>query len=277
MTLIHILKDNWGIIAASIGWIGWFIDRMLRFAARRRVSLSLSFEDGALHIINNGQEGLELGTLGIELVDIRMKADIAKRESLFRGLGYTLMPNEKKVLLKINRNLVQAVERINRIYDDQMRQWEPDKIFPAFCGINLHLRYKKISGKIEKHIRFSRCISGHTQIGWGIHYGPYYHEKNAPIYIKAYRKLGKLISCIFHPIKTFRYLRKKKVLQSTLDIDGVFLGLAQKTLTEEEAKQRLKKILRRVTKNYEDTFTRIWHDYAQQRVDSSADATCESP
>jgi len=250
------------------GWLGWLTDRLLQIVSKKRISLSLSFENGELFILNAGNESLELVKLNVELIDFSVKPKFAKKISVLYPLGFTILPNERKLLLRIDDNIVAAIEDINAIYDSAFKA-AGDGPHPMLCSIIFHLHYTKIPGKVQKQKAFDRYIYGRREIGWRIEYSPYHFERHKPIWRKI--ASSSILRALLHPISSYKNRKNRKYTQLILDAFGIFICLDQKTLTTDKAKIEMEKLIKKVPKNRHDDFLNAFGSTLKSLLNSRVD------
>lgn len=153
------------------GWLGWIGDRLIQYASKKRVSLTLSFENGDLYILNLGKESLDLVSLSVELIDFSVKPKFAKKIPILFPLGFTITPDDRKLLFRIDDNVISAIEQINAVYDSAFKA-AGQGLQPMLCSIKFHLTYTKSPGNLQKRKTFERYIYGRRNLGWRIEYSP---------------------------------------------------------------------------------------------------------
>lgn len=250
------------------GWLGWLTDRLLQIISKKKISLSLSFENGELFILNSGKESLDLVSLTVELIDFSVKPKFAKKIPILCPLGFTIMPNDRKLLLRIDDNIVSAIEEINAVYDLGFKA-AGQGLQPMLCSIIFHLHYTKLPGKLQKKKTFERYIYGRRNMGWRIEYSPYHFERHKPFWRKI--SLSSSLSVLLHPISFYKNRKNRKYTQLILDAFGIFICLDQKTLTTDKAKIEMENLIKKVPKNRHDNFLNAFGSTLKSLLNSRVD------
>ena len=252
-TIIDERDPYFGFALIIIGLVFNFLVT-IRQDQKKKILFSLSLEDDSLYIINDGKLGVELYSVLLEIYELFDKPEFSEKKQLMIGLGYTLTPNEKKVLFKITPHLIKIAEDINKDRIKFFKTHEPNHLPLVICGINIYLHFNKIGENVRKTIRFEREISGYLGKEYGIGKGAYFYERNAPFKIKGIKFFKKSLSFIFHPISEFKRYKFMKYAQMKLDIEGLIVAIAKGKLEKSIGQKRVDELLKKVPQNKEKDF-----------------------
>lgn len=266
----HIPKADWEIVALLAGWLGWAADRIQLTINERRVSFSLESDDSQLYIINNGKQGLELLRASVCISDVAQPKDLAKKKWVHRQMAEVIAPGEKKLLLTLDGIVVEAVEEIFAPTLAAMRAKYPQADTGRFAKFDMTVEYKRLNARVTRTQSFNRWIGGHPNAGWGIQYDPYHHDNIAPIHLEAWKRLQRWGEAMRHPIASFKNAQKWKPIRLEMRVKSVLFAMHQETITEEEGKKRLKKIIKQHGgKDWEDLYLELWSSYRQGKAGDS--------
>ncbi len=237
-----------GVVGTVSGWVMYALNRW----RQTKLTLTVESANGEIFLLNHCDYPIELLQSAATIRDPFTKPDLAQRQTLILGLAGVVYPKERKSLMKIEKSLVDEIEKICAPMAREAQRLLPGAVCPHTVAFELSLRCTRVGHYRVRVAKMTRWISGHPNFGWALTYDPYHHRINRPFFVRLLGGLGEAISALRHPVQAFQHHQQMRNAARMLEVHSILGAIQRKVITSEQGAMRLQKLAARCKVKAED-------------------------